>query len=388
MLVMAGGSLTRSLPRRFLRRLLVWSSSTLGSIVLLLLASLLVPGCTVGYVTRQSMTHLHVLAARQPVDKAIAKGRISTQWRPKIAIIDRARDFGTGTLELPAEDLYRTISLVHPDPNWIVTASEKDALQPVTWWFPVVGRVAYRGYYSRRDADRFAARLRDQDLDVMVRPADAFSTLGWFADPIRPAMLERNEVGLVNLVLHEAAHRVLYLKGQTDFNESFASFVGDTGTLLYLENLYGARCAVCQRTAAASADATTFSAFVEQLVTDLEELYARAIPRPEKIQLREEVFDAARARYRIVPWRGHGYAWFPDSPLDNAVVLSLRRYDAGRDLFRSLLDRCAGDLVRSIAAVRDLGWSRLPRRERRATDPFDLLRRRLDEATGCPAPAR
>ena len=168
-----------------LRRLALWLASAVGFAVVFLAVALLLPGCSVGYVTRQSFTHMRVLAARQPVDKAIARGKVPDEWLPKLAVIADARDFGVDVLDMPADDLYRSISLVRPDPNWIVTASARDALAPVTWWFPVAGRVAYRGYYDREDAERFAAKLRKKDLDVSLRPSDAFSTLGWFADPIR-----------------------------------------------------------------------------------------------------------------------------------------------------------------------------------------------------------
>ena len=108
---------------RWLRRTLVGLGSTVGGLILIILVSLLIPGCSVGYVTRQSMTHLHVLSARQSVDKAIKKGKIPDQWQPKLEVIAEARDFGDDELELPAKDLYRKISLAHPDPNWVVTAS-------------------------------------------------------------------------------------------------------------------------------------------------------------------------------------------------------------------------------------------------------------------------
>ena len=250
------------------RRLLVWGAMTLVGLVLLLGIALAVPGCAVGYVTRQSVTHLRVLAARQPVDRAIARGQVPQEWIPRIELIRDAKGFAVERLELPAEGLYETISLVRPDPTWVVTAAAKDALQPVTWWFPIVGRVAYRGYYDREDADAFAERLRRRDLDVLVQAAGAFSTLGWFSDPIRPSMLAGSGPDLVNLVLHEAAHRRLYVKGQTDFNESFASFVGDTGTLLYYRDREGEDCPTCRRVAALDADAATFSRLLKEMVDE------------------------------------------------------------------------------------------------------------------------
>ncbi|MFQ5719435.1 MAG: aminopeptidase [Acidobacteriota bacterium] len=373
--------------RLLLRRAAVWGGSSLALGIAVLVIALLIPGCTAGYVTRQSITHLHVLAARQPVERMLDEDAVPEEWRAKIAIIQDARAFGVETLDLPASDLYRTISLVHPDPNWIVTASPRDALRPVTWWFPAAGRVAYRGYYSRAGAGRFADRLRRRRLDVLVRPSDAFSTLGWFADPIRPAMMDRSEASLVDLVLHEATHRVVYFKGQTDFNESFASFVGETGTLLYLAARHGAGCDLCRRTAAAYADEETFGAFIADLVTRLEDLYSRPISSEEKIRRRQAIFDAARQRSRTLPWQGHGHDGFAHASLDNAVILSLRRYGKDRDLFSRVLSACDGDLARSIHTVRNLGWSDLSRRQKRSGDPFTLLRDRLATADKCSSPA-
>ena len=357
----------------------------MGAAILILVLGLVLPGCSVGYVTRQSVTHLRVLAARQGVDKALAGGEIPPEWAPKIEIIRSAKEFGQVELGLSTEDLYETISVVRPDPTWVVTACPRDSLAPVTWWFPVAGRVAYRGYYDREDAERFADKLRGKELDVLVRPAGAFSTLGWFSDPIRPSMLKGDEADLANLVLHEAAHRLLYIKGQTDFNESFASFVGDEGTLLYLEDRHGSDCEICRRVRDAHADARVFSGFLASVLDELEALYAEETSREEKIRRRESVFAAARQRFETLPWQGDTYAWFPDRRLDNAVLLSLRRYEGRRDLFQELLLRCDDKLSRAVAAVATrVNWKELPRRERRRSDPFQLLEAILAESPGCP----
>jgi predicted aminopeptidase len=372
--------------RRILRRLALWSGGLLGAAALILALGLALPGCSVGYVTRQSATHLRVLAAREPVDEALAGGEIPPEWVPKIETIRSAKEFGQVELGLSTEDLYETISVVRPDPTWVVTACPRDSLSPVTWWFPVAGRVAYRGYYDREDAERFADKLRGKDLDVLVRPAGAFSTLGWFSDPIRPSMLDGGEADLANLVLHEAAHRLLYIKGQTDFNESFASFVGDEGTLLYLEDRHGSHCDICRQVRDAHADARVFSGFLASVLDGLGALYAEETSREEKIRRREDLFAAARRRFETLPWQGDTYAWFPDRRLDNAVLLSLRRYEGRRDLFQDLLARCDDELSRAVAAVATrVNWKELPRRERKKSDPFQLLEAILAESTGCPA---
>jgi predicted aminopeptidase len=364
-----------------LRSGLLWMAALAG---LALLTGLLLPGCSVGYVTRQSATHLRVMAARQPVDKAIAAGDIPPAWLEAIATIRSAKQFGVERLGLPAEDLYETIALIRPGPNWIVTACPRDALQPVTWWFPVAGRVAYRGYYDREDADRFAAGLRRKDLDVSVRPAAAFSTLGWFADPIRPAMLQGTETYLVDLVLHEATHGLLYLKGETDFNESFASFVAQAGTILYFRDAGCEDGDICQHLLDEAADAATFASFIEEVVASLNEFYAGEIPREEKVSGREMFFARAREDSRTLPWRRNGYAWFAGAPLDNAVLLSYRRYGSGQEVFADLVASCRDDLGLALQAMAErFAWSKLPRSQRREMRPADYLRDRLNNGPAC-----
>lgn len=370
------------------RRLLRWGTLGLGgslaAVAAVLGIALLIPGCSVGYVTRQSVAHLKVLAARQDVDRAIARGEVPDEWLPKIDTLRDAKRFGAEELGLPTRDLYETISLADVGPTWIVTACPQDSLEPVTWWFPIVGRVAYKGYYNKDGAERLAAKLRAEGNDVLMYPSAAFSTLGWFDDPIRPSMLQGDDEQVANLVLHEAAHAVLYWKGQTSFNESFASFVGDVGAIRYLEARFGPGCGLCRRAIAAREDAPRFGALIERVVERLQDLYGQAIGREEKLRRREEVFAWAREEYDRIPWSGNTYAGFRARPLDNAVVLSYRRYGQGQDVFDALLRRCDGDLRRAIETVWELDWPGLGRAERRSVTPMQLLERRLEDPAPCP----
>ncbi len=317
--------------------------------------SLLIPGCPVGYVARQSASYLRVLAARQSVDAAVASGRVPEEWRAKLEVLQDAKRFGTTILQLPAEHLYETISLAQSGPTWVVTACAKDSLTPVTWWFPVVGRVSYKGFARREHAEQQARRLGD--VDLLLYPAAAFSTLGWFRDPIRPSMLDGSDTRIANTVLHEAAHGVLYWQGQTDFNESFATFVGDAGALQYLEDRLGEDCSPCIAASHARTVSPRFSGFIQDVVERLETLYSEPISREEKILQREEVFSWAKTRYQEIPWAGDTYDYFIQRKLDNAVILSYRRYDSGQDIFHELLAYFDGDLPATIDFIRSLPWS-------------------------------
>lgn len=367
------------------RRLVRWGLRGGAAVTLLAVvvlgAGLVIPGCPVGYVTRQSASYLRVLAARQPVERALAAGEIDAEWLPKIETLQDAKRFGAQRLGLPADNLYETISLAQPGPTWVVTACARDSLTPVTWWFPVVGRVTYKGFARREHAEREIERLGD--VDVLFYPVSAFSTLGWFRDPIRPSMLRGDDEGIVNLVLHEAAHGVLYWKGQTDFNESFASFVGDVGAAMYLEDRLGPDCEPCVRAQAARVDAPRFSALISEVVERLNHLYDEAVGRDEKIRRREEVFDWAKERYRETSWEGSSYDYFLQRDLDNAVILSYRRYDSGRGAFDALLGHCGEDLTAAIRFVQALDWPGLPRTRRQETSPMELLQEKLDEGLPC-----
>jgi predicted aminopeptidase len=369
--------------RRTVRWIGLGVGSTAGLTLLLMGISLLIPGCSVGYVTRQSVAHLRVLAAREAIDPAIEIGKIPEEWIPKIETIRDAKKYGAEVLGLPTKDLYKKISLAPIGPTWIITASPQDALTPVTWWFPVVGRVAYKGYYNKEGAEKLAAELQAEGNDVMMYAASAFSSLGWFNDPIRPSMLKGSDQRLANLVLHESAHSYLYWKGQTDFNESFASFVGDLGAIRYLEHRQGEDCEECRRAWADRLDGPLFGELIQRTVQRLEELYAEPISREEKIRRREEVFDWARGEHGKIEWHGTAYSGFPQRELDNAILLSYRRYGSGQETFEAVLRRCAGDLGAAMGFVRDLGWKELPRRERKTTDPLDLMEKRLAEGVLC-----
>jgi predicted aminopeptidase len=197
-------------------------------------------------------------------------------------------------------------------------------------------------------------------------------------------MLQRGESSLVNLVLHEAAHRLKYIKGQTDFNEALATFAGRRGTLLFYRQREDATCPTCRQLEDRAADDTTFATFLEEIIQELTTLYDGPLSRENKLTAREAIFAAARGRARLLPSRGAGYEWFAAGELDNAVILSLRRYGGNQDLFADLLGRCEGDLRRALDALHQrFDWEGLPRSQRRTISPVDYLRRLLQQDGGC-----
>ena len=181
----------------------------------------------VGYYAQCVQGHLGVLAKRQPIDRVLADPAGTPELKEKLALVLRIRDFASRELLLPDNGSYRCYAdLKRPEVVWNVVAAPEFSLRPRQWCFPVAGCVTYRGYYSRDGAQALSESLQREGDDVHLYGVDAYSTLGWFDDPLLSHLLRYDKVLLSEIVFHELFHNTLYLKGASVFNESSANFVG------------------------------------------------------------------------------------------------------------------------------------------------------------------
>ena len=177
--------------------------------------------------------------------------------RAKLTFARMARAFAIDELGLDVGDSYTTYTHLDRDTLALVlSAAEQDRLAARTWWFPVVGRVPYRGYFDLNDALEEQRELEAEGFDTWLRPTSAFSTLGWFADPLMSTVLRQDEIGVVQTLLHEVSHAHLWVAGNVGFNESFATFVGDAGAAGLLLRRLGRDRGPCVARARASVGAT------------------------------------------------------------------------------------------------------------------------------------
>jgi len=244
---------------------------------------------------------------------------------------------------------------------------------PHTWWFPVVGRVPYKGYFSERDALRAAESLAADGWDTYVRPTAAFSTLGWFNDPLLSSVLRADDVDVVETVLHELSHQHLFVPGHVGFNESFATFVGRVAAARFFCTRAGGGpdTVRCQRAEARWRDVQRFSVFIDGVVDELQEIYQRFDISPTtKVQRRDEVFRRALERFdeEVQPtFEQYTFQAFRDTPLNNATLLARMRYYHRLPDFEAYLEARDGDLARVLADLKATA--------RTVRDPFDLLPR-------------
>jgi predicted aminopeptidase len=315
----------------------------------------LLAGCSPGYVLRAGLEQAKILARREPIERVMENPATDEETRRRLGLVLQARNFAEHSLGLNAGDSYTTYSWVESDTLlMVVSGSRRDRFEPYTWWFPIVGRVPYKGYFDFGRAWAEAESLERAGFDSYVRPAGAFSTLGWFNDPLLNTMLRYSDVDLVNTVIHELLHATIFIPGQVALNESFASYVGDRGAIEFFCAREGEASERCVRARGDWEDRRLFGRFLTGLVTELETLYARGLPLETVLVEREHIFEAARRRFHeeVEPeLLGRGYRWIVARPMNNATLIGVRLYYQRLDLFEDVFRAMGGDLVGSIEAI-------------------------------------
>lgn len=332
--------------------------------------ALCLAGCeTVGYYAQSIGGHLGVMAQATPLSEAIASANGANDKRlaQRLALAARIRDFASRELALPDNGSYRRYANLHrPYVVWSVFATPELSLELHKWCFLVVGCINYRGYYAQEDAQRYAATLRTQGLETYVAGVPAYSTLGYFDDPLLNTFVYLPEGELARMIFHELAHQVVYVRNDTTFNESFASAVEVAGVERWLaaEASDDARASYRQYDARRRA----FRALLQDTRQQLDTLYHSPIDHQAKREGKAAIFARMRDRYAALKesWGGYsGYdRWF-EQPLSNAHLAAVATYQQWVPAFLALLAQSGGDWKRFYEAVDRIG--RLPAAERAAT---------------------
>jgi predicted aminopeptidase len=327
-------------------------------------------GC---YLSRGAWEEAKILSRREPISEIVARPGTPPDVKAKLKVVLAARQYAKDSLKLRAKDSFTTYSrLDHDTLVLLLSAAYRDTLKPYTWWFPVVGRIPYKGYFDFDEARRAARKLAQEGFDTYMRPADAFSTLGFFNDPLLSTTLKSDSVSLANTVIHELTHNTFYASGQAPFNESFAMFVGARGAAGFFRARGQEEAA--RRVDARWEDDKLLARFWARLIKSLDSAY-RAHPetREARIAVRDTVYLRAREQLvtEVAPaLRTINPLYAQRVPLDNAALLARRVYASDLDLFDQVYEREGRNLKRTIGRVIGLAKSN-------KGDPFGGLRRWL-----------
>ena len=311
-------------------------------------------GCNVGYLAHAAYEGGRILWNRKPISGELAQSDLTPEVREKLATVLQVRQFAANQLDLNVGGAYQTIAPVDQSAIvYVVMAAEQDSLQPHTWWFPIVGAVPYRGYFQQSDADAEAAQMEANGYDTMVRPAVAFSSLGFFDDPVLTNLLKLDRVELAGVLIHELFHRTYYLASDAMFDESAANWVGDRAAVAFFTATEGAASPAAVEARAILNSNLKFSRFLLAEQARLLKIYTSGAPRDDILKQREAAFAAIKSDYAKLAPSLYGLERFDldKQPLNNAVMVNYLIYFHDLDNFAALNRIDNGDLKKTIARI-------------------------------------
>jgi predicted aminopeptidase len=296
------------------------------------------------YYMQAARGHMDVMNKRRPVNEVIEDTDSPEALKQRLGLVQEAREFSISELYLPDNDSYRTYADLERDfVVWNVFAAPEFSLQAKTWCYPVAGCVGYRGYFAKEDAERQAEKLKGAGFDVIVGGVSAYSTLGKFSDPVLNTMMRWTDLDLVAVLFHELAHQQLYVKNDSEFNESFASAVEEFGVERWLRSRGEDN--RLQEYRSNREFRQQLLQHVQAARADLEALYASELDQSEMRQGKQDILSELRqATGEQVERSGRNAPAWLRSPLNNATLIPLSLYQGRLDEFRQLLVECKEDL--------------------------------------------
>lgn len=301
-------------------------------------------GCsTVSYYSQSVIGHSKLMLAREPVANVVDSAAPKLQAQLVLSV--QLKQFAAENLALDFPESYtQYVALEREFPVWNVVAAPEFSVQAKQWCYPVIGCASYRGYFKQDAALAYAQKMQNKGYETMVGGAPAYSTLGWFSDPILPSMLRYGDTNFAETLFHELAHQQLYINGDSDFNEAFATVVGEVGTMRWLAAYRPLELHDYREQLRAAQD---FNALISELKVRLEQIYASALSEPQMRSAKQAELAAFINRYQQLKagqWEGKGWydRWF-EKPINNARLAGFSTYYELVPSLLKLLEKCDSD---------------------------------------------
>ena len=325
-------------------------------VILSVLLALLLPSCgTLRFYGQAIRGQAEILRKSRPNRDVIASAETTPKLRQKLVAVEEIRRFASDHLALPGDRSYgKYADLGRDHVVWVLYAAPEFSLKPKTWFYPAVGELDYRGYFRQRDSVELADQLRGQGYDVFVGGVDAYSTLGAFHDPVLNTFVGYEDVDLAETIFHELSHRVVFRRGNTVFNESFANVVAEDGVKRWLK--FHGRTADLRKYEGRLVNRREFYREIDRSRNQLEALYASDATITEKRRKKAQILANLRDRFRELrrKWGGHGLEEWLHQDINNGHIVSLNIYADKMPMFQKLLEECGGDLPTFFERVRKL----------------------------------
>ena len=354
------------------------NTSRMSSHLFAALLGILLCGCSPFYVLRAAYEEGRILAKRQKIEKVIEDPVTPQAEREKLLLVPRARTFAE-TIGLTPGGSFTKFSRIGRDVlAWVLMASRPDSFELYTWWFPVTGSLPYKGYFDKPDAEAAGRSFESRGYEIYMRPTDAFSTLGWFDDPLLSTTLRHDETRLVEIIIHESLHSTIWVGDAVDFNESLANYVGTRATVDFFSQLSTdspddasrqKAQALLERARQGLQSEAALEKIVNSLYDELSLLYLSGEARESKLEKRKTIFETHVSRLREKNPRMQIF-----KEVNNAEIMQLKVYLTGFSQFDRLFEKNSASWneflheLRSIKEAVDSGPER---------DPWKVLAGRL-----------
>lgn len=313
------------------------------------------------YLINQGLQLFKYNFSAKPLEDVYNDPNVKPQVKDRLKLVFEIREFAINKLGLKQNKTY-TKYVQLDDRNYLVNvlvASKPDKLEAYQWGFPFFGSFPYKGFYDYREAKEEEKRLKEKGYDTYIRAAGAFSTLGWFDDPIYSYMLNYSTEYLANLIVHEMTHATVFIKNNIQFNEELASFIGDQGAIEFLKEKYGENSKEYKNSFYIKEDNKTFSEFLNEFYNEMNLIYNDPNKtKAEKLALKEETirkykhekFLQLRKKFKL---KG-SYEWFTKLKINNAVIMGFITYERDASLYPKVYEKVGKNVPQMIKFFQEI----------------------------------
>lgn len=324
----------------------------------LALSAVLLSSCQINYIVKSAYNQFSMMSSQVSMEEALKDPKLTDEQKRKIQLAQKAREFAESELALkPTKNYTKFVLLDRPYVTYVVSAAPKWKLEAYKWHYPVVGSMPYKGFFNEADAKKEQESLKEENLDTYMRGVSAYSTLGWFKDPLLSSMLQYKDYDLVNTIIHETVHATLYIKHEADFNERMAVFLGNKGAEMFYLQQEGPSSPTLATVKNENGDDKLFSSWLSVKLKALE-LWYEKLPKDQQIEeQRQAQFKQLQEDFKkeLLPQlKSESYKKFQDIKLNNARLLVYRTYMQDLGDFEKLYEKVGGDFKKFVEECKSL----------------------------------
>lgn len=304
------------------------------------------------YLLQSAKGQSELLFTGQPITTVLENPSTPAKLKQNLRLVQEVKEFAEKELKLrPTENYKKFVNLKRNYLVLVVTASPPLKMESHTWWFPIVGTVPYKGFFNREMAQAEEAKLKSEGFETHMRSAPAYSTLGWFHDPLISTMMDYGDYYLINTVIHESVHATLWVPGEVTFNENMASFIGNEGALKFIAHKYGQGSDKYKEAVQKLHDQKVFADFIAKVYKRLKAIYDSDRFDANKMEDKKAAILELKRQYvtEVLPKiRSKGYAGFEKQDWNNALIMSYQHYNQDQEKLQEIYDRLGKDIPRMM----------------------------------------